>query len=349
MNGVPPPVAIESVSVDDRSFDPALLREVSPGHSRFSFEYAGLSFVAPQKVRFRYKLEGFDREWTDAGTRRVAYYTNIPAGNYRFRVLARNNDGIWNEKGATLQFRLLPHFYRTYWFAALLLSVLCMLGYGGYRWRVREVEARFNAVLEERNRIAREIHDTLAQGFVAVSVQLEIVARLLSSSTENAKEHLNQARVMVRDSLSEARSAIWELRSQSAENEDLAARLSKMAAQVTASSAIKVRLEVHGTYRPLGRVVEDELVRIGKEAVTNAVRHANAEHIDIELAFEPKKLRMTIADDGQGFAPEASGRGPAGHFGLQGMRERAAHIHAALTVHSTVGQGTRVSLEATVS
>ncbi len=222
-----------------RSYDPADLKDVSPGHSRFSFEYAGLSFVAPQKVRFRYKLEGFDRDWIDAGTRRVAYYTNIPAGDYRFRVLARNNDGIWNESGAALGFRLLPHFYRTYWFAALMLCMLCLFGYGTYRWRVSEVEARFNAVLEERNRIAREIHDTLAQGFVAVSVQLEIVARLLTSSTENAKEHLNQARVLVRDSLSEARSAIWELRSQSAEHADLAARLSKMANQVTASSPVE--------------------------------------------------------------------------------------------------------------
>ncbi len=349
VNGVPPPVVIESVSVDDRSYDPADLKEVKPGHSRFSFEYAGLSFVAPQKVRFRYKLEGFDRDWIDAGTRRVAYYTNIPAGDYRFRVLARNHDGIWNESGATLQFRLLPHFYRTYWFAALMLCMLCLFGYGTYRWRVSEVEARFNAVLEERNRIAREIHDTLAQGFVAVSVQLEIVARLLTSSTENAKEHLNQARALVRDSLSEARSAIWELRSQSAEHGDLAARLSKMVNQVTASSPAKARVEVHGTYRPLGSALEDQLVRIGQEAVTNAVRHAHAENIAIELVFEPKKLRMTIADDGRGFAIEANGRGPAGHFGLQGMRERAEQIKAELKVDSKPGEGTRVSVEATAS
>jgi len=349
MNGVPPPVAIESVSVDDRSFDPALLSDIRPGPSRFSFEYAGLSFVAPQKVRFRYKLEGFDRDWIDAGTRRVAYYTNIPAGRYRFRVLARNNDGVWNDNGATFGFRLLPRFYRTYWFAGLMLGLLGVLGYGTYRWRVSEVEARFHAVLEERNRIAREIHDTLAQGFVAVSVQLEIVARQLTSSTENAKEHLNEARVMVRDSLSEARSAIWALRSQSAGNEDLAARLSKMAGQVTASSQVRVRLEVHGTYRPLGREVEDQLVRIGQEAVTNAVRHAEAGNIEIELAFEPKRLRMTIADDGRGFAMEPSGRGLAGHFGLQGMRERAGQIKADLKVDSALGEGTRVSVEAKLS
>lgn len=342
---VVPPVVIESVSVDDERLDPKSIKDVRPGHSRFSFEYAGLSFSAPQKVRFRYKLEGFDRDWVDAGTRRVAYYTNIPAGHFRFRVLARNADGIWNENGATLGFRLLPHFYQTYWFAALILGVLCLFAYGIYHWRVKEVEARFNAVLEERNRIAREIHDTLAQGFVAVSVQLELVARLLTASTENAKEHLNQARMMVRDSLSEARSAIWELRSQTEGSEDLAARLSKMAGQVTASSSVKLRLDVHGTYRPLARVVEDELVRIGQEAVTNAVRHANAGQIQIELVFERKKVKMTIADDGCGFSVNSSGRGPAGHFGLQGMRERAERIDADLTVVSAPGEGTRVSLE----
>ena len=160
---------------------------------------------------------------------------------------------------------------------------------------------------------------------------------------------MNQARVLVRDSLSEARSAIWALRSQSAGNEDLAARLSKMAVQVTAPSAIKVRLEVHGTYRPLGSVMEDQLVRIGQEAVTNAVRHAAAENIDIELVFERKRVRMTIADDGRGFEAEANGGGPAGHFGLQGMRERAEQIKAELRVESKPGVGTKVSLEAMAS
>ncbi len=349
INLVPPPVTIESVSVDDRSFDPALLTDVGPGHSRFSFEYAGLSFIAPQKVRFKYKLEGFDKDWTDAGTRRVAYYTNISPGNYRFRVLARNNDGIWNESGAALPFRLLPRFYQTYWFAAVMLAALGLIGYGTYRWRVSEVEARFNAVLEERNRIAREIHDTLAQGFVAVSVQLEIVARLLTSSAASAKDHLDEARSMVRESLSEARSAIWELRSHSAASEDLAARLSKMALRTTASSAAKVRCEVHGTYRPLPRDVEDQLVRIAQEAVTNAVRHASAANIGIELLFDPKSVRMTIADDGRGFAMLAGGNGPDGHFGLRGMRERAGQIKAELTVTSAAGEGTSVSVEATIS
>ncbi len=349
LNLVPPPVTIESISVDDRTFDPALLSEISPGHSRFSIEYAGLSFVAPQKIRFKYRLEGFDREWIDAGTRRVAYYTNIPPGRYRFRVLARNNDGIWNGSGAAFRFRLLPRFYQTYWFAAFILAALCLMGYATYRWRVREVEARFQAVLEERNRIAREIHDTLAQGFVAVSMQLEIVARTLASSASSAKLHLDEARTLVRDSLSEARTAIWELRSHSADNEDLAARLSNMAMRTAASSPVKVRCEVHGTYRPLRRAVEDQLVKIAQEAITNAVRHSSAENIGLQLLFNGKRWRMIIADDGRGFETLPGGSGPHGHYGLKGMRERAEQIKAELTVHSTPGEGTKVLVEATIS
>jgi ligand-binding sensor domain-containing protein/signal transduction histidine kinase len=348
LNRLPPPVVIESVTIDDQVFDPSKVSAIQPGHSSFAFEYAGLSFVAPSKVRYRYKLEGFDRHWIDAGSRRVAYYTNLPPRNYRFRVSAGNNDGVWNEDGAVLKFRLEPHFYQTLWFYALVMAGLACLGYTAYRYRVKQVEAQFQAVLQERNRIAREIHDTLAQGFAAVSVQLEIVSRLLSSSLDSAKEHLDQARVLVRNSLAEARRSIWDLRSQSGENEDLAARLSKMATRVGDCAPGKIRLQVRGTYRPLAPKVEDELLKIAQEALTNAIRHAHANHINIELAFDVKRVRMTIADDGCGFATSANAPGPDGHFGLQGMRERAEQIEAELTVQSSPGKGTKISLEALV-
>ncbi len=349
LNRVPPGVVIESVSSDDQTLDPTTLTSIKPGHSRLSFEYTGLSFAAPQKVRFRYRLEGFDRNWVDAGTRRVAYYTNLPPGNYRFRVLARNNDGFWNRNGASIAFRLEPHFYQTYWFDALMLAALALLTWSIYRWRVKQVEAQFDAVLQERNRIAREIHDTLAQGFAGVSVQLEIVSRLLVSSTDSAREHLNQARVLVRKSLADARSSIWELRSQSADGEDLAARFSRMANQVSGSGASKVELQIRGAYRPLPPKVENELLKIAQEALTNAVRHANAERINLELAFEGGKLRMTIADNGRGFAGVPNSSGPNGHFGLRGMRERAEQIDAELKVETAAGKGTTVSVEAMVN
>ncbi len=346
LNRVTPPVVIESVTIDDQIRSPSSIHNIRPGHARFAFDYASLNFAMPQKVLYRYKLEGFDKHWIEAGAQRTAYYTNIPPGHYRFRVLARNNDGFWNESGANLAFRLEPHFYQTFWFYALALLALGALGYLIYRWRVAEVEARFSAVLRERNRIGREIHDTLAQGFVGVSVQLEIVSRLLSSSTETAREHLDQARILVRESLSEARRSIWQLRSQSAENEDLAARLSKAATQAIGLSPVKLSLEVRGTYRPLGQAVEDELLRIGQEAVTNALRHGNPRHISIELAYASKKLGMTVSDDGRGFVASSYVPGPDGHFGLKGMRERAEQIDATLLVDSAIGKGTKVFVEA---
>jgi signal transduction histidine kinase len=300
-------------------------------------------------VVFRYKLDGFDRNWIDAGTRRIAYYTNLPPGSYRFRVLARNNDGFWNENGASIAFRLEPHFYQTYWFAALMLAALALLAGSIYRWRVKHVEARFDAVLRERNRIAREIHDTLAQGFAGVSVQLELVSRLMEASGDAAREHLNQARSLVRKSLADARSSIWELRSQSRDDEDLGARFSRMANQVAGSGPPKVELQVRGAYRPLSPKVEHELLKIAQEAVTNAVRHANAERIDMELVFDSGKLRMTIADNGQGFVSSPNGVGPDGHFGLRGMRERAQEIDAELKVQSAAGKGTMVSVETLVN
>jgi signal transduction histidine kinase len=319
---------------------------VSPGHSRISFEYAGLSFAAPQKVQFKYRLEGFDKDWIEAGTRRVAYYTNLPAESYRFHVIARNNDGFWNESGVSLPIRVLPHFYQTWWFYIVLLSFCSLAAYATYFWRLRQVQSRFDAVLAERTRIAREIHDTLAQGFVAVSVQLELVSRFLSSSTESAREHLDQARILVRSSLADARQSIWELRSQEAQVQDFAGRFLKLAQQVTESGPAKVQLEVHGEYRPLKRVVEDELFRIGQEAITNAVRHSGAQQIRVGLTFGSKRLRMTVADDGRGFAGDVNSQGPDGHFGLKGMRERAERIHAKLNIESKLGAGTTVSVEA---
>jgi signal transduction histidine kinase len=313
------------------------------------FEYAGLSFAAPSKVRFKYRLEGFDHDWIDAGTQRAAYYTNIPPGEYRFHVIARNSDGVWNSSGAVLPLRLRPRYYQTYWFYVLVAFGLALFGYGIYRLRVNQVQSQFNAVLAERNRIAREIHDTLAQGFVAVSVQLEVVSRLLSVSPEAAREQLVRASELVHESLQEARRSIWELRSQASTNDDFAARLSKTASRIIGSAPLKWTLQVNGTYHPLPPKTENELLRIAGEAITNVVRHADAANIAVNLKFESKKFRMTIIDDGRGFEGEPASFGSNGHFGLKGMRERAESIGAKLTVSSKPQQGTTVAVEATIN
>jgi signal transduction histidine kinase len=340
-----PPVVIESVAVDDQTVYLGFKTDIPPGHERLSFEYTGISFASPQRVRFRYRLEGFDRDWVDAGTRRTAYYTSLPPREYRFMVTARANDGVWNGEEAAVTFRLLPRFYQTAWFYLLLAAALALSIYAFYRWRVRQVEAQFNAVLAERNRIAREIHDTLAQGFVAVSLQLELLGRKLDSAPEGVKDLIRQAREMVQSSLNEARRSIWQLRSEGSENDDFRARLSKMASEITQRSGLKVQFQVLGTYRALPEDIESELLKIGQEAVTNVVRHAHANEVKIDLAYDRKKVRMTIVDDGRGFDGAVNSSGPQGHFGLRGMRERAAQIGAEINVKSRPGEGTEIDVE----
>lgn len=344
-NPLPPLLAIESATIDGRTFSSASLGDIPAGRSRFSFTYAGLSFVSPHKVRYRYKLVGFDRHWIDAGSNRAAYYTNLPPGNYRFRVIACNNDGIWNEQGASLVFHLDPHFYQTRWFDLLVLLAAGLVCYLAYSWRVRQVKARFGAVLAERNRIAREIHDTLAQGFIGVSVHLEVAASELPGSAEAARKQLETARELVRDSIAEARRSIWQLRSPGPMEENLASRLSGFIQQAASKAGSKLEFRVSGTHRPLPQKMERELLKIGEEAVVNAIRHAEASNIKVDLIFEPKRVKMTIVDDGRGFV-WANGSVPDGHFGLQGMRERAQQIEAKLLVTSEPGEGTQVSVEA---
>lgn len=346
VNHVPPRVAIESVQVDDVAQNGVTRLTVPPGHSHYEFDYAGLSFVAPQKVEYRYQLEGFDRGWVDAGTRRVAYYTNLPHGRYAFRVMARNNDGVWSDAAATAQIVVQPHVWQTLWFRLLLALALIGLGYAAWRRRLRGVERQYEAVLAERTRIAREIHDTLAQGFVAVSVQLELVARLMQTSVAAAKAQLDQTRALVRSSIEDARLSIWELRSQAADQEDLAPRLLKMTEEVIARAGVpvKAQIQVTGTYHPLDSEVEREVLRIGREAVVNAVRHANPKNILLRLGYQEERFVLELRDDGKGFAGQPAD-GTTGHYGITGMWERAHAINGELIVDSAEGEGTIVKLE----
>ena len=350
VNRVAPQVALERVSVDDALQTSTADLTVTPGHSHYEFDYAGLSFVAPQKVEYRYQLEGFDRGWVDAGTRRAAYYTNLPHGHYTFRVIARNNDGVWSGTAATAELTIEPHVYQTVWFRLLVLLAIVGLGYAAWRRRLMRAEREFQAVLGERTRIAREIHDTLAQGFVAVSVHLELVAQLMRSSADAAREQLARAQALVRSSLDDARTSIWELRSQGAEREDLAVRILKMAEETTSrtGSRTRVQMQVVGTNHPLDEDVERELMRIAREAVTNAVRHGDAENIALRLEFEGSMFGMEIRDDGRGFAGTPPD-GSSGHFGLTGMRERAKAIGATLVVESSLGEGTTVRVGLNIS
>jgi signal transduction histidine kinase/ligand-binding sensor domain-containing protein len=348
VNLVPPPVAIERFAVDDHDQPLGGAGEsitVPAGHNHFQFDYAGLSFVAPQKVRYRFMLEGFDHNWTDAGSRRIAYYTNIPPGHYTFRVQAANNDGVWNAQGAALRFELRPHFYQTLWFYALLA-----LGMGAFilllfRLRLLRAEREFRAVLGERARIAREIHDTLAQGYVGISVQLEVLSELLRhNKTDAAAKHLDTTRGFVRDGLADARQSIWSLRSQDSNETTLPVQMQRMV-EHAGGHGLEAKFNLHGAYRPMPPGTEREILRVAQEAIHNVKKHAAASSLSVELEYGPAEIALEVRDNGRGFArngkpPES----PAGHFGLTGMQERAAVIGGTLDVESEPGAGTTVRL-----
>jgi signal transduction histidine kinase len=345
VNTVSPPVALERFAVDDvalRATD-SLLR-VEAGHVHFQFDYAGLSFTAPQKVRYRYMLEGFDRGWTEAGARRSAYYTNIPPGRYTFRVQAANNDGLWNTEGAALAFELRPHFYQTAWFFALLLAAAVGVVVLLLRLRLRRAEGAFRAVLGERNRIAREIHDTLAQGYVGVSVQLEVLSELLRHhKPEDAAKHLDLTRGYVREGLADARQSIWALRSQDSGETTLPVRLRRIV-EAEGGHGLEAGFSLFGAYRPLPQETEREFLRVAQEAIHNVKKHAGARHLFVQLEYGQEEIALEVRDDGRGFAASEEMESTPGHYGLTGMRERAAAIGGRLEVTSEPGVGTTVRL-----
>ena len=290
-------------------------------------------------------LEGFDHQWTEAGARRSAYYTNIPPGQYTFRVQAANNDGVWNDEGAALAFTLRPHFYQTIWFYILLAALAAAFILLFLRLRLLRAEREFRAVLAERNRIAREVHDTLAQGYVGVSVQLEVLSELLrNNNTEKAIKHLDTTRLHVREGLAEARQSIWALRSQDTGENTLPVKLRRATEQAN-GHGIEATFSLYGAYRPMPPETEREFLRVGQEAIHNVKKHAGAQHLAVQLEYGPAEIALVVRDDGRGFKMNEAVDSPPGHYGFTGMRERAEAIGGTLEVTSELGFGTTVRLQ----
>ncbi|HSU19017.1 MAG TPA: two-component regulator propeller domain-containing protein, partial [Acidobacteriaceae bacterium] len=318
-----PPVAIEEVTVDGRNASREELASLPPNASQFAFSFAGIHLAAPQHVQYRYMLQGLDNDWIEAGTRRTAYYTNIPRGHYVFRVAARIAGGDWSSP-ADMPVSVRPHLYETAWFRVLLAMLVLLVAFAIYRLRVRSLQGRFAAVTAERSRLAREIHDTLAQSFVAVSVRLEVMSQMLrgGQGVDACREQLDQTRALVRDSLAEARRSIWNLRADGATAQSLPSRLSALVQQVR-KDIPAAQLETSGTYRPLASATEDELFRIAQEAANNAVRHAGANSLEIKLSYALESVSLEVKDDGRGFDVRRAPSRGEGHFGITGIRERA--------------------------
>ena len=354
VNTVPPPVHINAIVADRKSYTaqealklPALTRDLE-------IDYTAPSFAAPRKVFFRYMLEGHDTAWQDPGTRRQAFYNNLPPGEYRFQVIACNNDGVWNETGASLSFSILPAYYQTTWFRLLCMAALLLLLWTLYQLRLQQLRRRFAIAIEaqvsERTRIARELHDTLLQSFQGAVFQFQAARKLLRRDADNAMNVVDEAIQAAEEGIAEGRSAIRDLRPEPAAHRGFPELLNAVGRELETAyrpneNGTSYQVVVEGEQQDLSPMFQDELYRISREAVRNAFAHAAARHIEVEIRYDQEQLRVRIRDDGNGIDPTILGDGGRpGHWGISGMRERAQRIGAQLAFWSEVGAGTEVQL-----
>ena len=351
-NKLPPPVHIEEIVADDKTYEVANGMRLPAQVRNLTIDYIALSLVVPEKVHFRYKLEGQDKDWREVINDRAVQYTNLPPKHYKFRVLACNNSGVWNEEGASLDFVIPPAWYQTNWFRALCVAAFLTLLWGVYHLRVLQLRREFNAALEarvgERTRVARDLHDTLLQSFHGLMLRFGVVDRLLPGRVEEAQEELRRAMELATDAITEGRDAVQALRSSTIETNDLVRAIQtigeELAANKTNPGSPSFGMRVEGASRDLRPLLRDEVYRIAAEALRNAFRHANASRIEAEVRYGDKQFRIRVVDDGKGIDPTVLSGGREGHYGLPGMRERAEVVGGKLTVWSELETGTEVDL-----
>jgi signal transduction histidine kinase len=305
----------------------------------------------PERVRFRYRLDAFDRGWSEPVATREAAYTNLPPGPYRFRVIASNSDGVWSGNEAAIGFEVDPLFWQTWWFRASALIACMIIGLALYRFRLHQVTRRLNFRFEERlaerTHIAQELHDTLLQGFLSASMQLQVAMDGLPADSP-VNTTFTRALHLMTQVIDEGRNAVRGLRSSNTSSLDLEHAFLGIQREVVPDGQlieqIGFRVIVDGQPRPLHPLLRDEVYRIGREALINAFRHARAKHIELEIKYSSSHLFILVRDDGCGIDPQTLRSGRARHWGLSGMRERADRIGSRLHVWSSAGAGTEIEL-----
>ena len=348
-NELPPPVLIKSVSADGKNFAAASELKFPPATVNLQINYTALSLAIPERVVFKYRLENFETEWREAGGRREAFYTNLAPGKYRFQVISANNDGVWNEQGAILNFEILPAFYQTKWFLLLCFVALAAFTLGASAWRVREVKLHLQLLYEERlaerTRIAQDLHDTLLQGMVGVSMQLDSAVNKLSTDSP-AKPRFERMREMMTQIIGEGRNTVNGLRSAEKMNVslDLEKDLKHIVQKLNAEGKTKFRFIEKGSPRPLCSIIHDEVYYICHEALANALQHSGGSEVSVVIEYTKNFVRITVRDDGIGIDLRFLKSGRKDHWGLSGMRERAKKIDAKLQISSRARVGTEIEL-----
>ena len=347
-NPLPPPVAIEALRVDDRMYPLTPNPRVGPIRKELQFDYTALSLVDPDRVQFRYKLEGEEKEWHNAMGRRQAFYSSLSPGRHRFRVTACNNDGVWNEAGASFDFTVAPAVYQTAWFRLLCVAGIAAALWGLHLARLRYLQARMQSAFEERlrerTRIGRELHDTLLQNIAGFALQLGGLSKTVVKEPQSAAEKLNGLRRDAEQWLHEARESVWDLRSGADGQRDFCQAVRDAAEQITDGTPVQFSMAITGSRQAMLPAVEEHLLRIVLEAVRNAVRHAQATEIRVDVSFSARdQVRIRIMDNGCGFDLATGSRKP-GHWGLATMRERARKVGAEIEIAASPGQGTRIDI-----
>ena len=345
-NEIVPPVHVEQIVADRKTYLPQPGLRLPPRSRDIEIDFAALSFVVPQKVRYRYKLEGYDTDWQETDNRHQLLYRNLSPAKYRFRVIACNNDGVWNETGATLNFLVEPAYYQTGWFrilcSMLAVSTLWLI-YRVRMWRMREtLNARFDERMAERTRLARELHDTLLQTIQGSKMVADDALENLTDNNyiQRALERLSR---WLDQAMIEGRTALNSLRTSTTQVNDLAQSLERAARECSTGSSMEFTLQIDGAARGLHPIVRDEVYRIGYEAIRNACSHSGGTVLEVDLSYA-RDLILRVRDNGKGISPDIAASGKEGHFGLKGMQERATRVGGNLTLSSSAYSGTEVEL-----
>jgi signal transduction histidine kinase len=335
---------IESVAADMQQLPVRSPLHLNADLSRLNFSFTPLLLSSQQGLRFRYLMQGFDQGWSPATATRSATYTNLPAGRYRFRVQVLDLADPSASAEAEITLIKSPHIYQRWWFLGLLLLCVAGLIWSSHRFRLRQVRARFRAVLDERNRLAREMHDTVIQGCASTSALLEALASVQPETQSTAHELLSYARTQIRTTIDEARDAVWDLRHNHRSRIDLAEGLHSVAQQAERAFHVKVRCDLSRNLEPVPASAGHELLMVVREVLANAGLHAQAHEVQVRASVSSSALQIEIVDDGVGFDTEKAAGPNQGHFGLTGIRERMVHLGGAVKVHSVHGSGTQVAI-----
>jgi ligand-binding sensor domain-containing protein len=339
-----PGVFVGAITVGNHHEFPGQELNLPPGTHHVEIPLKAIDLAAPEKVRLQYRLEGVDPAWVDADASRTAVYTNIPPGTHLLHVRASGSDGVWDRRGIVYNITQRPYFYQTIWFQFILITTILLLLSAAYYLRVQQIVRQTRIRLAERERIARELHDTLLQGVLSASMQLDLAEDQLPDDSPT-KPLLKRILQMMRQVTDEGRDALRGLRTQDSESGDLAISFSRIGREYAIDEKIQYRVVAQTATRPLRPKIRDEVYRVGREAIVNAFVHANANSVEVAIEYASSYFRLLVRDDGCGIDAHVLEAGREGHWGLPGMRERSEALGAQFTVRSRVGAGTEVELK----